>query len=156
MSSVPSSPRRRFFTSELFTSRQVFGMLFPIILDQLFIYLIMLLSTSMISSSGQDSVTAVSLVTPIYHMSLALFMAFGSGGAVIIAQYKGHGDEEKLKEAIGQTIIMIMGMGFILSLVLILLAKPIVHILFASAEESVLSKAELFLAGMAFNNFVHA
>ncbi len=147
---------RRFLTSEQFTTKQVISMLIPLIFDQLFIYLIMLLTTTMISSSGQDSVTAVSLVTPIHHMSLCLFTAFATGGAVIIAQYKGHGDNEKLKDAIAQTVTLIMTMGFLLSLILCLLARPIVRLLFAGAEESVLSKAELVLAGMAINNFVHA
>ncbi|MBP1754765.1 MAG: multi antimicrobial extrusion protein MatE [Firmicutes bacterium] len=48
--------------SPLFTYRQIFSMLFPLILDQFFINTISLLTTAMISSSSQESVTAVSLV----------------------------------------------------------------------------------------------
>ena len=95
------TPKRRFLTSELFTTKQVLSMLVPLVFEQLSIYGIMLLTTSMISSSGQDSVTAVSLAFPITHLFLVIFSAFAAGGSIVIAQYKGHGDEEKLKTAIG-------------------------------------------------------
>ena len=103
--------KHAFLASDLFTQKQVLGMLAPLILDKLAVYAIMLLTTSMISASGEDSVSAVSLVTPISHLALALFSAFGTGGAVIIAQYKGHGDEEKLKEAIAQTFWLVQGIS---------------------------------------------
>ena len=61
--------------SEQFTTKQIIGMLIPLILDQLFIYMIGLLTTSMISSSGEDSVTAVSLVTPVVTLITAVFTA---------------------------------------------------------------------------------
>lgn len=148
--------KHAFLASDLFTQKQVLGMLAPLILDKLAVYAIMLLTTSMISASGEDSVSAVSLVTPISHLALALFSAFGTGGAVIIAQYKGHGDEEKLKEAIAQTFWLVMVSGLVLSLILLAFARPIVLGLFASAEPSVKQKAVLFLSGMAINNFMHA
>ena len=74
--------------SEQFTTKQIIGMLIPLILDQLFIYMIGLLTTSMISSSGEDSVTAVSLVTPVVTLITAVFTALSSGGAIVVAQYK--------------------------------------------------------------------
>ena len=150
------TPKRRFLTSEQFTTKEVLAMLVPLVFEQLSIYGIMLLTTSMISSSGQDSVTAVSLTFPIAHLFLAFFSAFATGGAIVIAQYKGHGDAGKVKEAIGQTVHLVMVMGFVMSVIPLILAKPIVHLLFSSAEKSVIQKCELFLAGMAINNFIHA
>ena len=148
--------RQKFLSSDLFTRKQVLGMLAPLILDKLAVYAIGLLTTSMISASGEDSVSAVSLVTPLSHLALALYSAFGTGGAVIIAQYKGHGDEEKLKVAIAQTFWIVMVSAIVLNLILLGFARPIVLWLFASAEPSVKDKAILFLAGMAFNNVMHA
>ena len=58
----------RQLSTDQFTYKQIIGMTIPLVLDQLFIYAISLLTMSMISSSGQDSVTAVSLVTPINFM----------------------------------------------------------------------------------------
>lgn len=150
------SERKSFLGSDLFTQKQVLGMLAPVVLDQLSVYAISLLTTAMISSSGQDSVAAVSLTNPINHMLLLIYTAFASGGSVIIAQYKGHGDEQKVKEAIAQTMWVTMTMAWILTALLFVGAKPIVALLFGAAEESVKKKAVIYLMGMAINNVVHA
>ena len=63
----------RIWGSELFTWRQVFGMLIPLILDQISINLISVLATSMISASSQESVSAVSLVNPAIMLITALY-----------------------------------------------------------------------------------
>ena len=80
-------------------------MLMPLIFDQFFISVIALLTTAMISSSSQESVSAVSLVSPLYMMIYAVYSAISSAGTVIIAQYKEHGDEEKMKKAAGQIVM---------------------------------------------------
>lgn len=146
----------RQLTTEQFTYKQIIGMTVPLVLDQLFIYAISLLTMSMISSSGQDSVTAVSLVTPINFMITMIQSAFCSGGAVVIAQYKGHGDGEKVKEAIGQTIWFSLFVTTIISLAVFFGSAPIVEILFGAAEPSVKAKAKVYLAGMALNLVIHA
>lgn len=143
-------------TTDQFTYNQIIGMLIPLVLDQLFIYAISLLTTSMISSSGQDSVTAVTLVTPINFMITMIQAAFCSGGAVVIAQYKGHGDTQKVQEAIGQTIWFSICITTVMSLVVFFASGPIIEILYGAAEAGVKSKAKLYLAGMALNLIIHA
>lgn len=146
----------RQLTTDQFTYNQVIGMLIPLVLDQLFIYAISLLTMSMISSSGQDSVTAVSLVTPVNFMITMIQAAFCSGGAVVIAQYKGHGDSEKVQVAIGQTVWFSICITTIMSLAVFFASGPIVETLFGAAEASVKSKAKVYLAGMALNLIIHA
>lgn len=145
-----------FLGSDQFSGSKILGMLAPLVLDQLFIYTIALLTTAMISSSGQDSVTAVSLVTPIVYLETAILIAFSAGGAVVVAQYKGHGDEEKTKNAIGQTVLIVFLLALIISLVYFFLAGPIIELFFSKAEETVKEKAVLYLRGMALNNLIHA
>ena len=84
-------------TSKYFSYQEIF--------DQFFISVIALLTTAMISSSSQESVSAVSLVSPLYMMIYAVYSAISSAGTVIIAQYKEHGDEEKMKKAAGQIVM---------------------------------------------------
>ena len=92
-------------TSKYFSYQEIFAMLMPLIFDQFFISVIALLTTAMISSSSQESVSAVSLVSPLYMMIYAVYSAISSAGTVIIAQYKEHGDEEKMKKAAGQIVM---------------------------------------------------
>ena len=83
---------KKSLSSNYFTYQQIFEMLVPLIMDQFFVSIIGLLTTAMISSSSQESVSAVSLVSPIYAMTYAIFSSISAAGTVIIAQYKGNGN----------------------------------------------------------------
>ena len=89
----------------MFTSREFFGILGPVIIDQFFMYLISMLTTAMISASSQDSVSAVSLVNPILFLVMALFGAVANGGTVVVAQYKGKGNPLRVRQAAGQSVL---------------------------------------------------
>ena len=64
------------FGSSQFSHGQILSMLIPLILDQFFINLIGVLTTSMISSSSQESVAAVSVVSPILTCSYVFLRRF--------------------------------------------------------------------------------
>lgn len=147
--------REGFLASSQFTQKEIIEMLIPLILDQLFLYLIMLLTTSMISSSSEDSVTAISLVQPMVMIHTSLVTAFGTGGSVLIAQYKGRGDRKRLHEAIGQTTHIVMLLGLILSALQFLCARPLVEWLFGSATMAVREKAITYLSWMGPINYLH-
>ena len=99
---------KKSLSSNYFTYQQIFEMLVPLIMDQFFVSIIGLLTTAMISSSSQESVSAVSLVSPIYAMTYAIFSSISAAGTVIIAQYKGNGNMNMVKKAAGQ-IVMFYG-----------------------------------------------
>ena len=126
-------------------------MLGPLILDQFFVSVISLLTTAMISSSSQESVSAVSLISPLYMMIYAIYSAISSAGTVIIAQYKGQGDEEKMKKAAGQIVLATVSMAFIFSGLLIIFAKPLVALMFADADPLIIEKATEYLIGCAIS-----
>lgn len=126
-------------------------MLMPLIFDQFFISVIALLTTAMISSSSQESVSAVSLVSPLYMMIYAIYSAISSAGTVIIAQYKGHGDEEKMKRAAGQIVMFTFVTAVVFSVLLILFAEPLIRTMFAGADELIIRKATDYLIGCAFS-----
>ena len=87
----------RQYGSTLFSYRKIFSMLVPLIMDSFFVMAIGILATAMISSSSQESVSAVSLVGPLNMMIYAVYNAISAGGTVVVAQFKGAGDEEKMK-----------------------------------------------------------
>ena len=138
-------------TSKYFSYQEIFAMLVPLIFDQFFISVIALLTTAMISSSSQESVSAVSLVSPLYMMSYAVYSAISSAGTVIIAQYKGHGDEEKIKKAAGQIVMFTFVTAVVFSVLLILFAEPLIRTMFAGADELIIRKATDYLIGCAFS-----
>ena len=126
-------------------------MLVPLILDQFFVSVINLLTTAMISSSSQESVSAVSLVSPSYMMIYAIYSAISSGGTVIIAQYKGHGDASKMKKAAGQIVFATVSTALVFSFILIIFARPLITWMFADADPLIIEKATQYLIGCAIS-----
>lgn len=141
----------RQFSSSLFSYRDIFGMLGPLVLDQFFVYLISMLTTSMISASSQESVSAVSLVSPITYLVMAIFGAVSSGGAVVVAQYKGRGDEQKVRRSAGQVVCATFLVALIACTLLVCFAGPIIDALFGAAEPIIRQKARDYLVGFSLS-----
>ena len=135
------------YSTPMFSHKKFFRLLGPSVLDQVSIYLIEMLATAMISASSQDSVSAVSLVGPILFLSMSLYCATANGGTVVVAQYKGKGDQEKVNLAAGQTVTSTVGVAFIIMILQIALANPMVYGLFGSAGNVICDKAILYLVG---------
>ena len=139
----------RQFGSSMFNWRQIFSMLVPLIMDSFFVCLIGMLTTAMISSSSQESVSAVSLVSPLYMMIYAVYNAISAGGTVVVAQFKGKGEVERMKTAAGQLMFATPLSAVIACVILIVFSDPLVHFLFRGVEEAVLVKSEQYLIGIA-------
>ncbi len=137
--------------STLFTYRQIFSILIPLILDQFFINTISLFTTAMISSSSQESVTAVSLVAPLSTLLYAVFGSISVGGTVVVAQYMGRGDKEKIRSASGQILLSSLFLAAISCFFLVLFSNPLIRIAFGSADPIVIEKASSYLIGVAIS-----
>lgn len=139
------------FSSTMFSHKEILGMLFPLILDMFFINAINMLTTSMISSSSQASVAAVSMINPLTTLVLCLLNAIAAGGTVVVAQYKGRGDQEKINEASGHTLSITCSISIVLCLLLIVFASPIVNLLYGNAEPLVVEKSIEYLVGVSIS-----
>lgn len=141
----------KWLSSEQFQGRQIFGMLGPLILDQFFIFFISMLTASMISASSQASVAAVSLVNPLSYLVTTLFFAVSSGGTVIVAQYKGKGDEAQVKRAAGQVILSTFVVATFFTIVMMIFAQPLIHAIYGGGstptDPAVLERATSYLKG---------
>lgn len=135
------------YGSSMFSYRQIFSMLGPLIIDQFFIFFISMLTNAMISASSQDSVTAVGLMNPIIMIASSLLFATSAGGTVIVAQYKGKGDEHTMKRAGAQVIMITFLVAAVTATLLIIFAQPIVSIAFGDAEQVIKDKAVDYLRG---------
>ena len=142
------------FSSTMFTWQEIFKMLFPLILDMFFINVINMLTTSMISSSSQASVAAVSMINPITTLILCLLNAIAAGGTVVVAQYKGRGDTVRINEAAGHTLLITMGISLVICSLLIVFASPVVHLLYGNAEPLVITKSVQYLSGVSVSLIV--
>lgn len=144
------------FSSTMFTWQEIFKMLFPLILDMFFINVINMLTTSMISSSSQASVAAVSMINPITTLILCLLNAIAAGGTVVVAQYKGRGDNIRINEAAGHTFLITVGISLIICSLLIVFASPVVLFLYGNAESLVITKSVQYLSGVSISLIIYS
>lgn len=141
-------------SSDMFTYQEILKMLFPLILDMFFINIINMLTTSMISSSSQTSVAAVSMIGPVATLVLCLLNAIAAGGTVVVAQYKGRGDSTKVNEASGHTLLITIGISLAICSLLILFARPLVNALYGNAEAIVVTKSVQYLKDVSISLIV--
>lgn len=141
----------RQFGSKLFTYKKIFAMLIPLILDQFFINVIGLVTTAMISSSSQESVSAVSMINPLSMIIWAVFSAISVGGTVVVAQYKGSGNEAKIRDAAGQVMLATFLVAIASCVILVAFSDVLVHRMFGAADPIVINKARGYLIGVAIS-----
>lgn len=127
--------------------RQIFALFIPILIDQAFIVGLNLVNTAMISSSGVGAVSAVNMVDSLNIFLINVFVAVATGGTVVVAQYKGSGNDLMVSRAAAGTVTSVALIALAIGLLLMGFHNPVLHILFGSAAPDVLENARIYLVG---------
>jgi putative MATE family efflux protein len=90
-----------------------------------------------------QAVAAVSLSFPINFFMIAIGGGLPIAGSVLIAQYKGRGDDAAMNHVTAQTLMMVLVVSVLLSGIGYALSEPIMH--FMGAAPDVLPEAVRFL-----------
>ena len=90
----------------MFSHRELISMTIPFILSFVLSLLVGMLDTVMVSSVGDAAVSGVSLVDNLVQLFVFVFMAFGTGGAVICGQYLGSGQDGQASSCLEQLLWM--------------------------------------------------
>lgn len=144
------------FGSRLFSAGAFFGILFPIIADQFFLHLMNVLTTAMISSSSQESVSAVSLCGSLSWFFQTLFLCVGSGCAIVVAQFKGRRDEERTRKTAGQALLIAFTISASVMAIICIFAPLMVDTIYASAELIIREKIKEYLVGQSLTFITYA
>ncbi len=137
----------KYFTGKTLDFRQIIAIIIPIFVDQAFIILMALLNTAMIASSGVAAVSAVSMVDSINIFLVNVFVAVATGGTVIVAQYKGSGNEEMVSKSATQAITAVAILSIVICGLVITFHTSVLNLLFGKAEAEVFENARVFLIG---------
>ncbi len=137
----------KYFTGDSLDYKQIIAIIIPILVDQAFIILMSLLNTAMVSSSGVAAVSAVSMVDSLNIFLINVFVAVATGGTVIVAQYKGSGNDQMVSKSAAQAISAVAIISLFLSALVIIFHMPTLNLLFGRAEADVLQNAKIYLIG---------
>ncbi len=129
------------FDSDLFTYEQLRDMFIPLLLDQVFIFGIGLLSSAMVSSSGNGAISAVNDAFVVSNLAYTLFSSIAMGAGIVIARAKGASDEERIRRTIGQSCVLCTLSGAAIGLLLFTSGAQIVGLLYSKADAEVIAAA---------------
>ncbi|OBZ16449.1 MATE family efflux transporter [Bacillus sp. FJAT-26390] len=137
----------KYFSGESMDYRQILALFFPILIDQAFIVGLNLVNTAMISSSGVGAVSAVNMVDSLNIFLINVFVAVATGGTVVVAQYKGNGNNQMVSRATAGSITSVSMIALGIGLLIIAFHNPLLQLLFGSATPEVMASARTYLIG---------
>lgn len=135
------------FSGESISRHEIVAIIIPIIVDQAFVVGLNLINTALISSSGVAALSAVNMVDSVNMLLINVFIAVATGGTVVVAQYKGSGNEPMLGKATAGTISAAFLLALGISLLTVGGHGPLLSFLFGNAEADVLQNARIYMVG---------
>lgn len=137
----------RHFSGEAMDYRKIISIIIPILVDQAFVVCLNLVNTAMISSSGVAAVSAVNMVDSLNIFLVNVFIAVSTGGTVVVAQYKGSGNDKMVSKAAAGSVASVFLLAFCISAIVLVFHTPTLSLLFGGAEPAVFSNAKIYLIG---------
>jgi putative MATE family efflux protein len=137
----------RYLAGSSFDIRQLAALYFPILVDQAFIVGLNLVNTAMISSSGVAAISAVNMIDSLNIFLISVFVAVSTGGTVLVAQYKGNGNDRMVSRAAASAVSSVTLLALCISVFIVLFHEPVMRFLFGSASDDVFANARIYLTG---------
>ena len=119
-------------------------LLIPLIIEQMLNSLMGMVDTLMVSRVGAEAISAVSLVDSINNLVLQVFAAMAAGAAIICSQYLGRKDEKGCNDAAKQIVLTVVVISSVIMIIGVGFRKPLLHLIFGSVEEAVMTNAQMY------------
>lgn len=128
----------------MFTNKALKQLIIPLVIEQVLLMLVGIADTMMVSYAGEVAISGVSLVDMINNLIIFVLAAVATGGAVIVSQYIGHKDHERANLASSQLIMIAAIISFLIMVLCLIFARPLLHLLFGSITTEVMDAAVLY------------
>lgn len=128
----------------LFPRRALWMLLIPLIIEQMLNSLMGMVDTLMVSRVGAEAISAVSLVDSINNLVLQVFAAMAAGAAIICSQHLGRKDEKGCNDAAKQIVLTVVVISSVIMIIGVGFRKPLLHLIFGSVEEAVMTNAQMY------------
>lgn len=106
----------------------------PVVMTNMLQTAYQLTDTFWVGRLGQEAVAAVSLSFPVIFLMMSLGMGFSIAGTILVAQYKGKGDMEKVQHITTQTMALMFVISLVLSTVGFFISGPVMRLIGAGPE----------------------
>lgn len=136
----------------MFTKKQLWALLIPLMVEQVLNSLMGTADTMMVSNVGSAAISAVSLVDSINTLILNIFSALATGGAIVCSQYIGKQRSDRANAAGQQLLLSMFAISTIISAVCVVFRAPLLSLIFGKVEADVMSNALIYMmiTGLSF------
>lgn len=129
----------------LFTSRDLYKLIIPLVLEQLLEVIVGMSDSIMIASVGESAVSGVSLMDNIYILLINVFTALATGGAVVVGQYMGRKDIKKARESANQLVWLMLFVSLGIMALVYIGKEFILTVVFGHITKEVYNHANTYL-----------
>jgi len=138
--------------AERWNNRALFGLLWPLMIEQILAVTMGAVDTIMVSSVGEHAVSAVNIIDNINNLLIIAFTALSTGGAVVVSQYIGRRDYKNSSLAAKQLIYSVTLISLIMTAIALLFCRPIILLFYGKIENDVMAAAAIyfFITGMSY------
>lgn len=140
----PSSPVDSTQEAPLFSKKQIWKLLIPLMIEQVLTSLMGTADTMMVSNISSAAISAVSLVDAINVLLIYIFAAMATGGSIICAQYLGRKDCDAANETGKQLILSVAFISVVVTVICMLLRGQLLHLIFGRVEADVMENALIY------------
>ena len=121
-----------------FTDKRLAAMIIPLMIEHLLQMIVGIADTMMVSYAGEATVSGVSLDTMIYTIFIYLFTALGTGGAVVVSQYIGHGEKKNSDRAASQIYFIAGVISLIAMVFMLIVGRGLLGIMYPTVDPEVM------------------
>ena len=131
-------------TAPLFSREALVHLIVPLIIEQLLLMTVGMADTVMVTTAGEATVSAVSLVDNINILIIQIFSALSTGGAVVVSQYLGRQELHSAKTAAKQLFYVMTGISVVLMTIALVFRQHILSLIFGEVEPAVMDSALVY------------
>ncbi|MDR0557758.1 MAG: MATE family efflux transporter [Treponema sp.] len=130
--------------AEQWKGRDLWRLLFPLIMEQILTITIGMADTVMVASVGEHAVSGVSLVDSINMLLVIAFGALATGGSVVVSQYIGRRNTKLARAAARQLMYTTAAVSLAVMLFTLALCGPILRLVYGRIEIDVMEAAKTY------------
>jgi putative MATE family efflux protein len=130
--------------AERWNNRALFGLLWPLMIEQILAVTMGAVDTIMVSSVGEHAVSAVNIIDNINNLLIIAFTAMATGGAVVVSQYIGRRDYKNSSLAAKQLIYSVTIISLLMVAIALLFCRPIIRLFYGKIENDVMNAAAIY------------
>ena len=128
-------------SAPIFSGRDLFKIIFPLILQQILSITIGTADSMMVSHAGEAAVSGVSLVNTLDTLLVLIFTSLVGGGSVVVSQALGRKDYEGARSATKQLLYTTTAISTVLTVTVLIFRRPLLSLLFGAVEADVMQSA---------------